>query len=154
MHLRDLGDQRSPRTNGDLSRAIDSRRIIFRPILFRSDVRINPFDFSLAGREESDTDDQLLGDTDLDGPSPEMERLGVRWDPSDPCSLQSRLEAGHDSLQQVSHDSFFDDRKKRNGWETKTWKRKEKEEEGGAIFWCRKIEVSISIERRASIFRR
>lgn len=113
MHLRDLGDQRSPRTNGDLSRAIDSRRIIFRPILFRSDVRINPFDFSLAGREESDTDDQLLGDTDLDGPSPEMERLGVRWDPSDPCSLQSRLEAGHDSLQQVSHDSFFDDRKKK-----------------------------------------
>lgn len=113
MHLRDLGEQRSPRTNGDLSRAIASRRIIFRPILFRSDVRINPFDFSLAGREESDTDDQLLGDTDLDGPSPEMERLGVRWDPSDPCSLQSRLEAGHDSLQQVSHDSFFDDRKKK-----------------------------------------
>lgn len=69
-------------------------------------------DFSFAGREESDTDDQLLGDTDLDGPSPEMERLGVRGDPSDSCSLQSRLEAGHDSLQQVSDDSF-DKRKKK-----------------------------------------
>ncbi|PBC34895.1 Neuronal acetylcholine receptor subunit alpha-10 [Apis cerana cerana] len=72
----------------------------------------------LPGREESDTDDQLLGDTDLDGPSPEMERLGVRGDPSDSCSLQSRLEAGHDSLQQVSDDSV--DKKKKLQWSTKT----------------------------------
>lgn len=56
----------------------------------------------VTGREEPDTDDQLLVDTNLDGPSPEMERLGIRWNSSDPRSLQPCLETGHDSVQQVS----------------------------------------------------
>lgn len=111
-------------TFADLSR-VSSRREsffhhpdIFFSALARGFFSINLGDFSFAGREESDTDDQLLGDTDLDGPSPEMERLGVRGDPSDSCSLQSRLEAGHDSVQQVSDDSV--DKKKKLQWSTKT----------------------------------
>lgn len=59
--------------------------------------------FLIAGREEPDTDDELLGHAGLDRPSPEMERLGIRRHPSDPSPLQSRLEARHDSVQQVSH---------------------------------------------------
>ena len=54
----------------------------------------------VTGREEPDTDDQLLVDANLDGPSPEMERLGIRWNSSDPRSLQPCLETGHDSIQQ------------------------------------------------------
>lgn len=59
---------------------------------------------SIAGREEPDTHDELLGDTGLDGPPFEMERFGIRWNSSDSCTVQSRLETGHDSLQQVSYD--------------------------------------------------
>lgn len=132
----------------DLSRvysiALSSSRYIFSLLSFRDSRRINVGDFSFAGREESDTDDELLGDTDLDGPSPEMERLGVRGDPSDSCSLQSRLEAGHDPLQQVSDDCF--DRKEKL---LEYWHRRNENGKGELdIFGLRsiiRIEVSISI---------
>lgn len=132
----------------DLSRvysiALSSSRYIFSLLLLRDSRRINVGDFSFAGREESDTDDELLGDTDLDGPSPEMERLGVRGDPSDSCSLQSRLEAGHDPLQQVSDDCF--DRKEKL---LEYWHRRNENGKGELdIFGLRsiiRIEVSISI---------
>lgn len=146
-----LGDQRLPRTNGATHHGGDwLEENHLSSDIISVNLSINPFDFSLAGREESDTDDQLLGDTDLDGPPPEMERLGVRWDPSDSCSLQSRLEAGHDSLQQVSHDSFFDDRKKETVGKNveRKWEEKKKKKKKKVVFrWtrCRKIEVLISI---------
>lgn len=53
----------------------------------------------ISGREKPDIDDKLLGDTGLDGPSPKMERVRIRRNPSDPRSLQPRLEARHDPLQ-------------------------------------------------------
>lgn len=132
-------------------RIVLSSSDIFFSALARGFFSINLGDFSFAGREESDTDDQLLGDTDLDGPSPEMERLGVRGDPSDSCSLQSRLEAGYDSLQQVSDDSV--DKKKKLQWSTKTDTSNEngKGKKGSSIcFRTRiiKIKVLISIASR------
>ncbi|XP_076394956.1 CHRNA7-FAM7A fusion protein isoform X9 [Megachile rotundata] len=56
---------------------------------------------SIAGREEPNTYDELLGDAGLDGPPSQMERFGIRWNSSDSRTIQSRLETGHDSLQQL-----------------------------------------------------
>ncbi|CAB0043657.1 unnamed protein product [Trichogramma brassicae] len=58
--------------------------------------------YNFAGREEPDTDDQLLADPGLDGSSSALERLGVRGHPSDTSALQQGMAARHYTLQQYS----------------------------------------------------
>lgn len=56
----------------------------------------------LSGREESDPDDKLLADTDLDRSSPQVERVRFRRNKGHQVTLPEGVEAGHSLVQQVS----------------------------------------------------
>lgn len=51
-----------------------------------------------SGRKESNTDNELLDNTNMDRPSPSMEQIGIRRNFCNKNALSESMETGHNTL--------------------------------------------------------